>query len=294
MAFPSMFVTRTACRAWLLVAATAFAQGPSIPSAQEVAELVRTAVNNEIKASQDETTHFMFRSTKTTPHGSVTKIYIEAKEATAGIVVAYDGKPLTPEQRKAEEARIDRFIKNPDELRKKRKQEQEDAARSLRIVRAIPDAFRFEYAGEEKGTPGIGKPGANLMALKFRPNPEYNPPSRVEQVLDGMEGMVLIDPVRKRLASIDGKLFKEVGFGWGILGHLDKGGHFLIQQEYVGDPYWYISRMSLKFSGKILLFKNFSLESEELFTDVKLVPEMTFADAVEMLKKEEPSVAAVR
>jgi len=30
---------------------------------------------------------FMFRSTKTTPKGSVTKIYIETKEATAGMVV---------------------------------------------------------------------------------------------------------------------------------------------------------------------------------------------------------------
>lgn len=291
MAFSPMFATRIACRASLLIAAAALAQGPSIPTAREISELVRTSVDNEIKASQDETAHFMFRSTKTTPRGSVTKVYIEAKEATAGMVVAYDGKPLTPEQRKAEEARIDRFIKNPDELRKKHKQEQEDANRSLRIVRAIPDAFLFEYAGEEKGTPGIGKPGASLMALNFRPNPDYDPPSRVEQALAGMEGTVLIDPVRRRLASIDGRLFKEVGFGWGILGHLDKGGHFLIHQQDVRDPYWYISRMSLKFTGKILLVKNLSIESEEIFTEVKLVPEMTFADAVEMLKKEEPVVA---
>ena len=32
------------------------------------------------------------------------------------------------------------------------------------------------------------------MRLKFRPNPNYDPPTRVEQVLTGMQGVVLVDP----------------------------------------------------------------------------------------------------
>lgn len=271
--------------------AAALGQNP-LDSRLQPSELVRIAVDNEIKASKDDSTHFMFRSTKTTPRGSVTRVYIEAKEATAGMTVAYDGKALTPDQRRAEEARIDRFIRNPEELRKKHKQEQDDADRTLRIVRAIPDAFLFEYAGEQPASPGIGKLGDMLTVLKFHPNPDYDPPSRVEQVLTAMDGVVLIDPVRKRLASIDGTLFKEVSFGWGILGHLDRGGHFLVQQEDVRDPYWYLSRMQLKFTGKILLVKNLSIESTEVFTHIRLVrSDLTFAEAVEMLKKEEPVVA---
>ena len=284
-----MFLTRLTYPVWLLLAAAAFAQPVPLPPP---ADLVRAAVENEIKASNDETAHFMFRSTKTTPKGSVTRVYIEAREATAGMTVAYDGKPLTAEQRQAEEERVERFIKNPEELRKKHKQEQENADRSLRIIRAIPDAFLFEYDGEQPATPGVGKLGDSLAVVKFHPNPDYQPPTRVEQVLTGMLGTLLIDPVRKRLASIDGTLFKDVSFGWGILGHLDRGGHFLVQQRDVQDPYWYLSRMNLKFTGKILLFKSLAIESSEVFSDIKLVsPDLSFADAVQMLKKEEPVVA---
>jgi hypothetical protein len=105
-----------------------------------------------------------------------------------------------------------------------------------------------------------------------------------------MEGYVLVDPVRYRLASIDGTLSKEVGFGWGILGHLDRGGHFMVQQQEVGDNLWELSSMTLRFTGKILLIKNFSIDSTEVFTGFKRVPsDLTFAQALELLQKEEAS-----
>ncbi len=285
------FISRAAAGT-VLVAAVGFAQQATISSAPpEPGELVRKAVANEVKAATDDTARSMFRGTKTTPRGSVTKIYVETNEATAGLVVAYDGKPLAPEQRQAEEARIDRFVKDPEELRKKRRQEQQDAERSLRILRAIPVAFIFEYAGEQAASPGVGKLGDSLVALKFRPNPRYDPPSRIEQVLTGMEGTLLVDAARSRLASVEGTLFKEVGFGWGILGHLDKGGHYLVQQQEIGDNHWAISRMNLTFTGKILLIRSLYLNTTDVFSDFKPVPEMTFAQAIELLKKEEPVVA---
>ncbi len=280
--------------AWiLLLAAASFAAQPATLSLyQDPAELVRKAVQNEIKAANDDTAHFLFRGNKTTPKGSTTKLYVETKEVTAGLTVANNGKPLTPEQRQTEEARLERFIKNPEELKKKHTQERENAERTLRIVRALPDAFMFEYVGEEPSSARIGRAGDPLVKLKFRPNPQYRPPSRVEEVLTGMQGYVLVDAVCNRLASIDGTLFKEVGFGWGILGHLDRGGRFMVQQQEVGDNLWEISNMSMNFTGKILLVKHLSITSTEIFTDFKQVPsDLTFAQAVELLKREESSVA---
>jgi hypothetical protein len=280
--------------AWLLLlTAASFAGQPAtVSSYRDPAELVRRAVQNEIKASNDDAAHFLFRGTKTTSQGSTTRLYVETKEATAGLVIAYNGKPLTPEQRNAEEARVDRFIRNPEELRKKRDQERASADRSMRIMRAMPDAFLFEYAGEEPGSEGIGRPGAPLVKLKFQPNPRYQPPSRVEEVLTAMQGYVLVDAVHCRLASIDGTLFKEVGFGWGILGHLDRGGRFVVQQQEVGNNFWEISSMTLSFTGKILLIKNLSINSKEVFTGFKQVPlDLTFAQALELLKRQDASVA---
>src|SRR5260370_21857803 len=121
--------------AWiLLLAAASFAaQTATVSSYQDPTELVRKAVQNEIKAANDDTAHFLFRGTKTTPKGSTTKLYVETKEVTAGLTVANNGKPLTPEQRQTEEARLERFIKNPEELKKKRTQEPENPERNPRI-----------------------------------------------------------------------------------------------------------------------------------------------------------------
>jgi hypothetical protein len=107
-----------------------------------------------------------------------------------------------------------------------------------------------------------------------------------------MEGVVVIDSTAHRLAKIDGILFKEVSFGWGILGHLDKGGHFLVQQRNVGNGSWEIARMSLAFNGKILLFKNLTIKSDEMFSNFRSVPDdITFAQGVQMLEAEEAKLA---
>jgi hypothetical protein len=287
-------VRTTVQTSWaILLLTTALPAQPATVSAyRNPADLVRKAVQNEIAAANNDSARFLFRGTKTTPKGSTTRIYIETKDATAGLVIAYNDKPLSPEQRREEEARVERFVNNPEELQKKRDQERQNAERSLRITRALPDAFLFEYAGEESGTPGIGRAREPLVKLKFRPNPHYQPPSHVEEILTGMQGYLLVDATHYRLVTIDGTLFKEVGFGWGILGHLDRGGRFIVQQQEVGDNLWEISSMTLNFTGKIMLFKNLAINSTEVFSGFRRVPsDLTFAQALEMLKKEETSSA---
>lgn len=278
----------------VLLVVSSFAGQPSaIPAPPDPAELMRKAAQNEIKSANDESSRFLFLGTKTTPKGSTTRLYVETKEATAGLVIGYNGQSLTPDQRRDEEARVERFIHDPEELKKKREQERQNAEHTLRIMRAMADAFLFEYAGEEPAPEGAGRAGERLVKLTFRPNPRYQPPSHVEEVLAGMQGYVLVDAVHHRIARIDGTLFKEVGFGWGILGHLDRGGRFIVQQQEVGDNLWEISGMTLTFTGKILLFKNLNIDSTEVFSRFKRVPDdLTFAQAVNLLKKEEAGAAA--
>lgn len=234
----------------------------------------------------------MFRSRKQTPKGSQTRLYIETDDAMAGMLIALNDQPLNTQQQQAETDHLNWLKGSPEQLRKKRAREKEDAERTLRIVKALPEAFRYEYAGTETGVPGLGKTGDPLVRLKFTPNPNYAPPSRVEQVLEGMEGYLLVDASAKRIARIDGTLFREVTFGWGIIGHLDKGGHFRVQQADVGNGSWDITAMSLKMTGKILLFKSLSMVSDEVFSGFQRVPDkLTFAEGVEMLKAEQVKLA---
>lgn len=276
---------------WLIALLASSYAGAAQTLSQSPVELVRQTVQNEIAASNDSA-KFMFLDRKQTPHGSQTKLVVETTQATAGILVAVNDKPLAVEQRQAEEARMQRLVNNPEELRKKQRSEREDNERINRIMRALPDAFLHEVDGTEIGRPGVGRAGDELVRLRFRPNPKYSPPSHIEQVLTGMHGYMLIDANKHRIARIDGILMKDVSFGWGILGHLDKGGHFLVEQGDVGDGNWEITRMDLAFTGKELFFKSVNINSNEVFSDFRPVPsDLTFAKGVELLKKEEAELA---
>ena len=250
-------------------------------------DLVRATVKNEVAAGNINGMKHIFRDRKKTPQGSQTRIYVETREGMAGMTVAYNDKPLNAQQMQDEKGRLAGLAGNPEQLKRKMREQKEDGDRSLRIVKALPDAFLFQYEGTVPGSAAIGREGVNLVRLKFRPNPSYRPPSHVEQVLLGMNGIILIDPVERRIAEIDGTLFQPVGFGWGILGRLDKGGHFLVEQADVGDNSWELSHMSLTFTGKVLLFKTIAINSDEVFSNFRRVPnDTTFAQGVQLLETE--------
>jgi hypothetical protein len=255
-------------------------------------ELVRLAVARQLADSQDPSVKHQFRSLKQGPRGSQTKLYVETRDAMAGMVIAYDDRPVTPAELGGEEAHLQGLIDHPDLLRRKQAQEKEDKDRTLRLIKAWPDAFLYEYDGTETAPAEFGKAGDPLVRLKFRPNPHYNPPSRLEQVLAGMQGTVLIDAEQRRIAKIDGTLFKDMTFGWGFLARLEKGGHLLIEQSDLGDGSWEIRRMTLNFRGKILLFRSFTVASDEVLSDFRRVPaDTTFAQGVAMLKAEQTKLA---
>jgi hypothetical protein len=266
-----------------------FAQQP----ADSPVELVRRVAQTEIAASNGNG-NVMFSDRKENADGSWTKLIVKTCQGMAGMLVAINDKPLTQDQRRAEDSRLAQLITNPKELRKKQRSEKEDAVRFARIVKALPDAFLYEPDGTEMGNQEMGKPGEPLMRLKFRPNPQYSPPSRVEQVLTGMQGYILIDTVQHRIAKIDGTLDKEVGFGWGILAHLPKGGHFLVQQAEVLEGDWEITRTALSFTtGKMLLLKSLNITSDEAFSNFRPAPSnLTFAQGVELLKKQDAELTA--
>ncbi len=257
----------------------------SAPSLSPV-ELVRQAVYNEVTANSNPGSRFMFRNQRKTAHLNQVKLLVETKDAIAGMVIAHDGHPLSVEERKQEEARLANYVQSPEALNKKRKQEKDETDHTMSILKALPTAFLYEPDGTAKGSDSVGCAGDDLVRLKFRPNPAYQPPTRVEQVLTGMAGTLLVDATQKRIAEIDGTLMQDVGFGWGILGHLDRGGHFLVQQADVGGRQWEVKHMELAFTGKVLMMKKISIQSTDTFSDFRSVPlDLTFAQGVELLKK---------
>src|ERR1700682_4509994 len=237
-------------------------QASSHPDDSSPVALVRAVVANEVAASKDGSVKHMFRARKQTPRGPQPKFCVQKRKQWRGWFIPTDDKPISEQQLQSEAARLEHLASDRNDLRRKQKQEREDAETALRIVGALPDAFIYEFDGTEPGREGLGKPGDELVRLKFRPHPHYAPPSHVEQVLLGMQGYLLVDRNTCRLARIEATLFREVSFGWGILGHLDKGGSLLVEQADVGDGTWDVTHMRLNFTGKVMMVKSLLIKSE--------------------------------
>lgn len=250
------------------------------PAPANVNQLVRDAVYNELHPPKTDL-RFTYRDTMVTPKKTVTKQAIQTPQGDLERVVAINGRPLTADERAKEDAKLNKLVNNPEILRKKHQSEEENSKREDLMVKTLPDAFLYAYAGTERGPDG-----RELLHLKFTPNPSFNPPNRETQVYVGMKGDMLIDPKARRLAKIDGVLFKDVNFGWGIFGRLEPGGKFYIEQADVGQGVWQTVKQVLKFKGTILMMKSLNIDSTDTMTDFKPVSsQITTAQAVNLLQK---------
>jgi hypothetical protein len=157
------------------------------------------------------------------------------------------------------------------ELQQDRNKKAEPGARLFKI---LPDAFVFNYTGRE----------GDLIKLRFRPNPTFQPPSLESRVFHDMEGEMTIDTKQERLAAINGHLMEDMKFGGGLLGHLDKGGKFEVMQDEVAPGQWEMTVLTVDMKGKALLFKTVGVHESEKHSDFHRVPDdLTLAEAADTL-----------
>lgn len=241
-------------------------------------ELVRETVKNELNPPVQNDTYFTWKQRTVKPNRTIVRQMVETPAGLLGRLISINDRPLTPEEQRKEDQRVNRLL-DPSEMNAKRKEQKEDEDRTRKMVGALPDAFNFQYAGTEE------KNGHTLVHLQFMPNPRFDPPTRETRVFEGMQGEMTIDATVRRIVKIDGTMMKDISIGWGIIGHLDKGGRFIVEQAPVADGQWEIKMMQLSFTGKALIFKSIKIDTVETTADMKKVPKMSVAEALDFLKK---------
>lgn len=201
----------------------------------------------------------------------------QTKDGEIDRLLAVNGQELNPKERKAEDRRIQKMLNHPDQMRQKQKNQHEDAIQTQKLMKMFPDAFRFQYDGTQ----------GNLIKLKFTPNLNFHPSGHPAQVFHHMEGSLLVDDQQKRLAEINGQLTSKVKFLGGLLGHLNKGGTFLVKQQNMGSGHWELTTMDVQMNGKALFFKTIAVREKETDTNFHQVPDdMTLQQAFELLQKD--------
>jgi hypothetical protein len=243
-------------------------------------DLVQRAIENQLKnTTRQQYSTWKERDVK--PRGTVVRQLVETPGGVLGRTIEKDGKPLTPDERQKEDDRVNRLL-DPDQMKAKAKEQKEDEERTVKMLHAIPDAFIFTYAENSKAANGD-----NLVHIRFTPNPDFDPPSRECLVFQGMQGDMMVDVTQTQLAKIDGTLFKDVTIGWGIIGRLDKGGRFVVEQQEVYKDHWDQTHMILDFTGKALLIKTIKIQEESTAWAFHPVEKMDVKTALGFLKSKE-------
>lgn len=236
--------------------------------------LVRRSSQNEKQALQNQQC-FQFLERAQLDWGSETRAVIETSEGRVDRVIAYHDQPVSPEQEKKEQQRLTKLLHNPSALREEVSDQREEDRRRELMVATLPDALLMDFVGTEAN---------GQLRFAFRPDPAFSPKDHETQVFKGMRGLLWIDPQSERIAHIQGELFKDVNFGWGILGRLHKGGRFEVIQSQVRPGVWRITTLDVDFSGRLLLFKPLHISRRESSTHFLPTPQsMTVSEALTKL-----------
>jgi hypothetical protein len=263
----------------LLISAAAMAgQAPAAPGISPN-DLVRKVVAHELEAENQDHTHWMYESVANIPAPAKATIVVETKDGNVNYLDSIDGHALTTQQKSAEDQRIQRFIHDPQQQSKARRDGAADDKKSAQLFSMLPDAFLFQYAGVSGDT----------VRLTFQPNPEFTSHSSEAYVFHKMDGFVIVNPRQNRLVEISGRLSHGVEFAGGLFGHLDPGGTFDVRREEIAPGHWAITRLNVDMNGKILFFKTISEKQDEVDSHFQRIPDSTTMSEAEAMAQKQSS-----
>jgi hypothetical protein len=274
--FPTLLLLSLAA----LPHAHAASQTPAAPTPQEAQALVARALATESRAAQEFGTSYpmRYRLHKVTAHLTSTKELVETRDGDVARLLSLWDKPLSQADEQKEQARLDALLSDPSLQQHRKKSEDADTARAMNVLRVLPQAFLYQFAGTGMAAGGM------VEKFTFVPNPQFSPPDLETQLLTAMTGELWIDAAQERVVRLEGHLQQNKEFGLGILGQVDKGGWVLIEQADVGAHQWRIVRLQLVMNFRIL-FENKSSDSKQEYTQFTPLPVgLTYAEGIRLLR----------
>lgn len=263
----------------------AVAANPAAMTPVQAQALVERAVSAEMRTAQDASHPMRYRLRKSSPLLTTVKEIFETREGAVARLLSIGDKPLSAADEEKEQARLDGLLSDPARQRHRKQNEDADTGRALKVLHALPQAFLYQFAGTGWGSAG------KVEKFTFKPNPQFSAPDLETQVLTAMAGEIWIDASQMRVTRLEGHLQKDIDFGWGILGRLNKGGWIVIEQADVGGRQWRIVRFQMAMSGRVL-FKNKSFDTMEEQTQFEPLPAgLGYRQAIQMLRSGTGSAA---
>ncbi len=242
--------------------------------------LVKRALTNEVRAAGDLRHPMRYFLHKSSPRLTSTKEIFETKDGAVARLIAVNDSPLSAEDEQKEQARLAALLGDPGKQYHRKQTEDEDSARAMKVLRALPNAFVYQFASM-----GTGPTGA-VEKFTFKPNPKFDPPDLETQVLTEMNGEIWIDIAQERVARLEGHLTKDVDFAWGLFARLNKGGWIVIEQADIGSRQWHIVHFQMAMTGRVFFVTKVFDTTEDESRFAPLPTSMSYKEAIQMVQSE--------
>jgi hypothetical protein len=244
--------------------------------AQDAKQIVQQAVNDQLAADRNDTSHWRYVKTEIDRSKSVV---VETETGAISRHIEVAGQPASAQVLAQDDAENQRFIHDPSLRAKQMQNGAHDDKASIELLNLMPEAFVWTV---ESQTP-------ELTTLSFRPKPNFSPPDMEARVMGMMSGTLVVTNPRHRIKTFKGRLQHDVTIGFGLLARIKAGSTFDIERREVAPGYWQIAETHVHIGGHALFFKTISEQEDEVKSDFTLVPPgTTLEQAIDMLKEPTP------
>ena len=255
---------------------TLSACAPAVLKAQQSPEaqsLVQRAVEVELAADRDDHSLWHYRMSEKQENDAVYDV-VDTTQGELRRKIEVHGRPVTPDEQKAETARIRSYLGETRLQAKNKRDGEHDDASAAKLLNLLPKAFLWKVANES----------ADTITLHFLPDPAFKAPDYESRVLSAMMGDLVVDKKQHRIAIIRGTLAHDVEFGYGLFGKLKQGGSFNVERRQLAPGVWQITDTHVHIDGRALLFKTIGQQTDEVKTSFQpLPPTTTLAEAAKIL-----------
>ena len=248
-----------------LVAACAQARG------QDAQQIVEQAVRVELAADAQDQTRWIYYEVDSKPGATVKQWVAETSIGELTCLIEKNGIKFTKtEQREM----MDSFVGDTAAQTKQRKSGQHDDQQATQMLSMLPHAFLWTKVATLP----------NETILRFRPNPQFHPPTWESRVFAAMAGQMAVDNTQHRIVSLKGRMIHDVEFWGGLLGELDAGGTFDVERRKVAGGQWRIVQTHVHIQGHALIFKSISeQEDDEKSRFKEISPNLPISEAEKLL-----------
>jgi hypothetical protein len=244
--------------------------------AQQIRELLQRAEENDLendKRQRDYTYVERVERHKLDSDGSVKKTetwtseILEIYGEPVVRVTARDNNPLSPDEAKKEDNKIQKIIdkrknESEDDRRKRLGKAEKDREEDRKFVLEIADAFSFRLVGSERID------GRDAWVFDGEPRPDYQPKRREAKMLSKFRGRVWIDKFDMQWVKLDMTAIDTLSIGL-FLARVHKGTHLIMDLTRVNDEVWLPKSVQLHFDARVALFKSYDDDVRQTYSDYK-------------------------